>query len=161
MFEQEELDNKLKKAMFSHDYSQARLLIDRGADPNTVSGWGSPFIYWCAEKGKIDLIDFALEKGADINATNKSGETALHRAAYVGKIDVIDYLIDRGANINQQTIHAATPLFIAVLRDQPESVRKLLSRGADPKIKNQRGISAVELAQEAGHDEIAAILLAG
>lgn len=158
MLEQEELNNKLRKAMFSHDYTQARLLLDQGADPNTVSGWGSPFIYWCAEKGKIELIDFALEKGADINATNKSGETALHRAAYVGKVDVINHLIDKGANINQQTIHHATPLFVAVLRDQLESVRKLLARGADPKIRNQNGVSAVVLAKESGHDEIAALL---
>jgi len=160
MLKQEELNNKLRKAMFSHDYTQARSLVDQGADPNTASGWGSPFIYWCAEKGKIDLIDFALEKGADINGTNKSGETALHRAAYVGKVDVIDHLIDRGANINQQTIHHATPLFVAVLRDQLESVQTLLSRGADPTIRNQDGVSAVELAKETGHDAILALLVA-
>jgi len=160
MLESEELGNKLKKAMFNHDYTRARLLLEQGADPNTVSGWGSPFIYWCAEKGKNDLIDLALEKGADINATNKSGETALHRAAYVGKVDVIDHLIDRGANINHLTIHDATPLFIAVLRDQLESVRKLLSRGADPSVRNQHGVSAVELARESGHAEIAALLVA-
>jgi ankyrin repeat protein len=159
MLEQEELNNKLKKAMFNHDYRQARLLVDQGADPNTVSGWGSPFIYWCAEKGKIDLIDFALEKGADINATNKSGETALHRAAYVGNVDVIDHLIDRGANINQTTIHNATPLFVAVLRDQLESVQKLLSRGADPSIRNHHGISPAEKAEEIGHDAIVALLV--
>lgn len=157
---QAELNNKLVKAMFTHDYTKARLLVDKGADPNTASGWGSPFIYWCAEKGKIDLIDFALEKGANIDATNKSGETALHRAAYVGKIDVIDHLINRGANINHKTIHDATPLFVAVLRDQLEAVRKLLSRGADPSIRNYYGISAAEKAKEIGHDAIAALLMA-
>jgi ankyrin repeat protein len=159
--EQEELNIKLRKAMYTHDYTQARLLVDQGADPNTASGWGSPFICWCAEKGKIDLIDFALEKGADINATNKSGETALHRAAFVGNVDVIDHLIDRGANLNQQTIHDATPLFVAVLRDQLESVQTLLSRGADPTVRNHHGVSAVGLAKELGHDAIIALLVAG
>jgi uncharacterized protein len=155
---QEELNNKLRQAMFSHDYAGARRLVEKGADPNTTSGWGSPFIYWCSEKGKIDLIDIALEKGADINAANKSGETALHRAAYVGKVDIIDHLIDNGANVNQKNIYDATPLFVAVIRDQPEAVQKLLARGADPSIKNHDGLTAAQKAKENGHYAIVALL---
>lgn len=156
----EELSIKLKQAMFNHDYTQARCLVEKGADPNTTNNWGAPFIYWCAEKGKIDLIDCALEKGADIEATNKSGETALHRAAFVGNVEVIDHLIDKGANANKKNIYDATPLFVAVLRDQLEAVQKLLSRGADPSIGNREGVSAVEMAQEKGHAAIAALLTA-
>ncbi len=155
---QEELNSKLKQAMFNHDYTQARLLVDQGADPNTTNGWGAPFIYWCAEKGKTDLIDIALEKGADINGTNKSGETALHRAAYVGKAEVIDHLVDRGADINRGTIYNATPLFIAVLREQQLAVQRLLARGADPSICNSSGVSAAEKAVELGHDAITTLL---
>jgi ankyrin repeat protein len=154
------LNDKLRRAMYSHDYAEARRLVDSGADPNTLSGWGSPFVYWCAEKGKIDLIDFALEKGADINATNKNGETALHKAAYIGKVEIIDHLVDRGANLNQKTIYDATPLFVAVLGKQPESVKKLLCRGADPSIKDRNGVSAVQKAIEIENDEIAALLAA-
>ena len=155
---QEELNDKLRKAMFSHDYARARQLVEAGADPNTTSGWGSPFLYWCAEKGKIDLIDLALEKGADVNTTNRAGETALHKAAFVGNLEVIDHLIDKGANINQQTIYDATPLFVAVLRDQLEAMQKLLSRGADPSIRNNHGDSAAEKAKEIGHLAIEALL---
>ena len=157
---QADLDNKLRRAMYNHSYTEARRLVDNGADPNTINGWGSSFIYWCAEKGKIDLIDFALEKGADINLENESGETALHRAAYVGKVDIIDHLIDRGANMNQKNIYDATPLFVAVIRDQLEAVKKLLSRGADAFIKNHDGLSAAQKAKEQGHDAIAALLAA-
>ena len=157
---QEELNTRLKQAMFNHDYTRARLLVDEGADPNTTNNWGAPFIYWCAEKGKTDLIDVALRKGADINGTNKSGETALHRAAYVGKTDVIDHLIDRGAAINQGTMYNATPLFIAVLRQQAAAVEKLLARGADRSICNSSGVSAAEKALELGQDAIASLLAA-
>ena len=158
---QEELNAKLKHAMFTHDYVQARGLIEEGADPNTTNGWGAPFIYWCAEKGRIDLIDIALEKGADIHAVNKSGETALHRAAFVGKVDVIDHLIDRGADVNLGSLYQATPLFVAVYREQFEAAKALLSRGADPTIKNSSGVSAAEKAQEIGPDAVAALLVAG
>jgi ankyrin repeat protein len=158
--QQAELDNKLRYAMYTLDYAEARRLVDRGADPNTLNGWGNPFIYWCAEKGKIDLIDFALEKGADINATNKHGETALHKAAYIGKVNIVDHLIDRGANVNQKNIYDATPLFVAVLENQLEAVKKLLCRGADPSIKNNNGVSAAQKAEESGNVEIAALLAA-
>jgi len=157
---QADLNDRLRRAMYSHNYAEARRLVDIGADPNTLSAWSSPFVYWCAEKGKIDLIDFALEKGADINATNKQGESALHKAAYIGKVNIIDYLIDRGANVNQKTMYDATPLFVAVLGNQPESVKKLLCRGADPSITDRNGVSAAQKAKELKSDEIAALLTA-
>ena len=161
MQQREELSARLKQAMFLHEYDQARALLEEGADPNTTNGWGAPFIYWCAEKGRTDLIDIALEKGADIHATNKSGETALHRAAFVGKVEVIDHLLDRGADINLGSIYQATPLFVAVIRDQFAAVQALLSRGADPGIKNSSGVSALEKARETGQDAIVALLAAG
>ncbi|MEJ2202268.1 MAG: ankyrin repeat domain-containing protein, partial [Desulfuromonadaceae bacterium] len=124
-------------------------------------GWRTPFIYWCAEKGKIDLIELALEKGADIHATNKSGETALHRAAFVGKVDIIDFLLDQGARINQKNMYDATPLFVAVLRNQLEAVKKLLACGADPSIRNHEGLSPADQAREKGCPEMEALFAAG
>jgi ankyrin repeat protein len=156
--EQAALNNKLKQAMYSHDYAGARRLVGKGADPNTRNGWGSPFIYWCAEKSQIDLIDFALEKGADINAPNKSGETALHKAANLGIVNVIEHLIDRGADINHKNIYETTPLFVAARSNQPEAVKALLARGADPSIRNHNGVSALQKAEEKGHHAIVALL---
>jgi ankyrin repeat protein len=155
---QAKLNNELKQAMYSHDYAEARRLVDKGADPNTTNGWGSPFIHWCAEKGRIDLIDFALEKGADVNAVNKSGETALHKAAQLGIVNVINHLIDSGANINHKNIYDTTPLFVAARSDQPEAVKTLLARGADPSIRNYNGVSAAQKAKEKGHDAIVTLL---
>jgi ankyrin repeat protein len=148
------LDNDLRGAMYSRDFAKARRLIERGANPNTTNGWGSPLIYWCAECGKTDLIDFALEKGADIDATNKNGETALHKVAHLGCVDMIDFLIDRGANIDQRNIYDTTPLFVAALFNQSEATEKLLSRGADPSISNHKGVSPAQIAKEKGNDAI-------
>jgi ankyrin repeat protein len=151
------LDNDLRRAMYSRDYAKARRLIEEGADPNTRNGWGSPFIYWCSENGKTDLIDFALEKGADIDATNKNGETALHKVAQLGRVDMIDFLIDRGTNINHRNIYDTTPLFVAALFDQPEAAKKLLHRGADPSILNHKGVSPAQIAKEKGNDALVAL----
>ncbi len=158
--EQERLNTELKQAMYSRDYDKARRLIDRGADPNTKNGWGSPFIYWCSENNRIDLIDFAIEKGGDINATNKNGETAMHKVAQLGSVEMIDPLLERGADINHKNIYDTTPLFVAALSNQFEMAKKLLSRGADPAIPNHNGITAAQKAEEKGYDEITALLAA-
>lgn len=154
----ERLNTELKRAMYARDYDKTRLLIDRGANPNTQNGWGSPFIYWCSENGRIDLIDLALEKGGDINAVNRNGETALHKIAQLGRWKMVDPLIDRGADINYKNMYDATPLFFAVLRNYPEVVKKLLARGADPNIANHKGLTPAQKAEEKGNHEIIALL---
>jgi ankyrin repeat protein len=156
--EQKRLDIELRQAMYARDYEKSKRLIDKGADPNTKNGWGSPFIYWCSENGRIDLIDLALEKGGDINAVNKNGETALHKVAQLGRSQMIDPLLERGAGINHKNIYDATPLFVAAQSNQIEVVKKLLSRGGDPTIRNHKGFTAAQKAVEKGYDEIAALL---
>jgi ankyrin repeat protein len=151
------LDNDLRRAMYSRDFAKARRLIESGADPNTKNGWGSPFISWCAENGKTNLIDFALEKGADIDATNKNGETALHKVAQLGRVDMINFLIDRGANINYRNVYDTTPLFVAALCDQPDAAAKLLYCGADPTMLNHKGVSPAQIAKEKGNDAVVAL----
>lgn len=159
--DREKLDNDLRRAMYSRDYAKAGRLLEIGADPNTKNGWGSPFVYWCAENGKTDLIDIALEKGADIDATNKHGETALHKVAQLGRIDTIHYLVDRGANIDHRNIYDTTPLFVAARSDQPEAVRTLLSRGADPAIATHTGVLPAQIAEEKGYDAVVALFAKG
>ncbi len=156
--EQESLNIELRQAMYARDYERSKRLIKKGADPNTKNGWGSPFIYWCCENSRIDLIDLALENGGDINAVNKNGETALHKIVQLGRPRMIDPLLDRGADINHKNIYGTTPLFVAARSNQFEAVKKLLSRGGDPTIRNHKGITAAQKAEEKGYDEIAVLL---
>lgn len=158
--EQEKLNIELRQAMYARDYQKTKRLIEKGADPNTKNGWGAPFIYWCSQNSRIDLIDLALEKGGEINAVDKNGETALHKVARLGRSPMIDPLLERGADINHKNIYDLTPLFVAACNNQIEVVKKLLSRGADPYIQNHRGITAAQEAEEKGNDEIAALLAA-
>lgn len=152
--QQATLNLRLRQAMYSHDFAEVMRLVTVGADPNTQNGWGSPLVFWCAEKGRIGLVEFALENGADIHSANKSGETALHRVSYLGKWAIIEVLISRGADINHKTIYDATPLYIAASHGQEEAVKTLLKLGADPTIPNVNGQTACEKASEKGHDRI-------
>jgi ankyrin repeat protein len=156
--EQKQLNIDLRQAMYSRDYAKAKRLIAAGADPNTRNGWGSPFIYWCAENSQVELIDFALEHGGDIDAVDKNGETALHKVAKLGRVAMIDHLLDRGAAINHGNIYKTTPLFVAARSNQPEAVKKLVDRGADPSIKTHKGVTAAEFAQEKGYVEVVELL---
>jgi ankyrin repeat protein len=155
---QKQLNIELRQAMYSRDYAKAKRLVAEGADPDTRNGWGSPFIYWCAENNQVELIDFALAHGGDINAVDKNGETALHKVAKLGRVAMIDHLLDRGAAINHGNIYNTTPLFVAARSNQIEAVKALLDRGADPAIKTHKGITAAEIAHEKGHAEVVDLL---
>jgi len=159
--QQMSLDFRLKHAMYTHDYDEVRILVSMGADPNTKNGWGSPLIFWCAEKGRLDLIDYVWDNGADIEAVNKSGATALHRVSFLGKVDIIEGLICRGANVNQKNMYDATPLFIAANHGQKEAVKAFLKLGADPSIRHYNGLTACEKAKENGFDHIVCLFEAG
>jgi ankyrin repeat protein len=90
----------------------ARLLIERGADPNAVTRDGFLQIapLGCAvatpdvpnpsdrEEVVLDLVTLLISHGASVNARRRDGLTALHSAAYRGHLSVIETLLARGAD---------------------------------------------------------------
>src|SRR5207248_569371 len=72
----------------SGDEALVRLLLDKGADPNTKRtgfSWAeSTALHIAAACGHEAVVDVLLEKGADIEIKNNEEETALHIAARNG-----------------------------------------------------------------------------
>lgn len=79
----------------------------------------------------------------------QSGYTALHYAASLDKPDFVKFLLIRGADTNAVTLEDGTagntPLHFACLFEKYKNAELLLSRGANPLIKNQYGVTPLQL----------------
>ena len=112
-----------------------RLLIERGAPVNDVSGCGKwPLRSACAW-GDANLVGHLLALGADPNLTS-TGETALFDAVRQESLACIDALLDAGARINAQDCDGWTCLWHV---ESPDVARHLLARGADPALPDEIG----------------------
>lgn len=99
-----------------------------------------------ALKGQLALCQTLLAQDADVN---KPGWAALHYAAASGNAEVISLLLAHYAYIDAASPNGSTPLMMAAMYGSTEAVRTLLEAGADPTLKNQKGLSALDFAQAA------------
>ena len=94
-------------------------------------------------KGYLALVEKLVENDADVN---KPGWTPLHYAASRGHVPVITHLLEHSAYIDAESPNGTTPLMMAAMYGSPESVKALIQAGADPTLKNQLGLSALDFA---------------
>ena len=110
-----------------------------------------------AFKGLLDISQKLIARDADVN---KTGWTPLHYAATHGHLEIIKLLLDKHAYIDAESPNGSTPLMMAAHYGTPEAVKLLLEAGADPLLKNQQGLSAIDFAQQAKRQDIAEIIAA-
>lgn len=108
-----------------------------------------------ALQGHLDMVKKLIDRDADVN---KTGWTALHYAATNGHVAVIELLLDKHAYIDAESPNGTTPLMMAAHYGSPAAVKLLLEAGADPKLKNQLGLSAIDFAHRANRQDAAALI---
>ncbi|NDC08997.1 MAG: ankyrin repeat domain-containing protein, partial [Oxalobacteraceae bacterium] len=72
-------------------------------------------------------------------------------AAGEGRTDVVARLLKAGVDINARYPNELTALMWAAGQGHAATVKALLIAGADPKLVDNRGKTALEIADEAGH----------
>jgi len=96
--------------------------------------------------GFLGTVQQLIARGADVN---KPGWAPLHYAATRGHVDVMVLLLDKSAYIDAASPNGTTPLMMAAYYATPSAVKLLLEAGADPLLKNQQGLTAIDFAQRA------------
>lgn len=134
----------------------AQVLIDwPRTDVNRLNANGESPLMLAALKGYQGLAEKLIRKGADVN---KTGWTPLHYAASGGHLSLISLLLENSAYIDAESPNGTTPLMMAAMYGTPAAVKLLLREGADPQLRNQQKLSALQFAQRGNRpDSVEAI----
>ena len=107
--------------------------------------------------GLLDVAKQLIDRGADVN---KPGWAPLHYAATKGHLAVMDLLLENHAYIDAASPNGSTPLMMASLYGTASAVKLLLDAGADPLLKNEQGLTALDFAYRDNRAESAEIIAA-
>jgi len=146
-----------------------KLLIDAGGDVNAALRGGETPLMTAARTGRIEAVHALIARGADVNARLPQGQTALMWAATEGHAAVVEALLAAGAEFRRALDSGFTPTLFAARGGHTDVVRALLKAGIDINAATQptkmaargprKGTTALTLAMENGHFELAALLL--
>jgi len=118
----------------------------------------TPLHYAALEGDAARVLDL-IEAGYDVNEPDANGFTPLHFAAQSHVLDVTRVLLERGANIDAVNKFGNSPLLVAMSqsRGRFEEIMLLRDLGADRNLKNNSGISAVDLARRVANFDFTGI----
>jgi ankyrin repeat protein len=149
--------------------SIAQLLIEAGADVNAALRGGETPLMTAARTGKVDLVKLLIARGANVDHRLAQGQTALMWASADGHTAVVEALLAAGAEFRKPLDSGFTPMLFAVRAGHAGIVQALIKRGVDVNEATQpvrgggklprKGSSAMIVAIENGHFELAAMLL--
>jgi len=139
-------------SIVNKQYTFAKFLLDRGADPNVVGGYGRTALY--------AIVDIRNEDWSTL--PNRKSEDPLP------SLDIVKALLDRGVNLNAGLTaplpgrsgmdsgdtsldSGTTPLMRAARTGDAAVMRLLLAKGADPKLTTKEGNTALMFAAGIGY----------
>lgn len=108
--------------------------------------------------GQAEAVEALLNGGANINAHNTGVGSAVYVAAAARRNALLLRLLERGGDPNLTPDWGLTPLMVAAIQGNLPAVSALLAHDADPARRNPAGLTALDLARDAGHTEVARAL---
>ncbi|MBI3312171.1 MAG: bifunctional diaminohydroxyphosphoribosylaminopyrimidine deaminase/5-amino-6-(5-phosphoribosylamino)uracil reductase RibD [Candidatus Omnitrophica bacterium] len=122
--------NELVLAATQGNAAGARLLLDRGADPNERDSYGTSPIEAAALGGHAEVVKALVARGGDVNLKGLLGVTPLMLAAEKGHLEVARELIGSGAEVNAASQTGRTALLVAERNGHTELAAFLTAAGA-------------------------------
>lgn len=139
----------------THPEQIAEILIQAGANIDTVDHQNRSALYIACMQGNLSFIKCLLKYGASSNSKARSSESLLHIAGKYNHPDVIKYLVAEGADIDATTSRRITPLMTACIAGSADAVEQILKAGANIGVASRQDLTPMHLACE--HDNVAII----
>jgi ankyrin repeat protein len=106
----------------TNQLSVVELLLAKGISADKQARNGVTPLIMAIESGRIDIAARLLKAGVSVNVTDKDGRTALH------------YLLQTSSALHRGNV--------------AEAIDLLLRHGANPHLKDNKGISPIDLVQQ-------------
>jgi len=142
-------------------------LIDKGADADLKGRSGTSPVAAAAFAGRNRVVKMLLAHGADASAADDTGKPPIVYAAASGALDIVRQLLTQDLDVNARYANDLTLLMWASGPDPSvaeaqalEVVTYLVDAGAHIDDLDARGRTALMIAAEGNHAEIAQLLLA-
>ncbi len=120
------------------------LLANKATDVDISNKFGETPLMMASIGGNLDLVKtLVIQNKAQVNHI---GWTPLHYASSTGQLEVAQFLIANGAIIDSLSPSNTTPLMMAVLGGNEQLIKLLLDKGADLKLRNDQGLTAIDIA---------------
>lgn len=155
--EREGIDQTFRTALqHSSSLSKTNLLLDHGANVNTVSGWLGTALHTAIDYGgehRSSMIKLLVHRGADVNQKVKNIGSPLLYAGRRANIDSARPLIEAGADLDSVDIggHSALHLAISNADAGEELFDYFVGLGADPLLLDRRGCNGLHYAARANN----------
>ena len=156
----------LHVAAYYQRHEVMRALVKAGADANGLDSQDYDIVTIAAVADDLETLKVALEIGCSAgNVTSPWKGTALIAAAHLGHEDVVRELIKAGAPLDHvNTLHWTALIESVVLGDggkrHQDTARYLVEAGANAALADNEGKTPLDLANERGYEEMAAIIAA-
>lgn len=120
----------------SIDYNITKLLIEKGANPNTELGTGSP-LESAVFQHRNDIVKLLIENGANVNHFNQYTEfqSPLIAAISTGNIEALKLLIDNGAKFKAYDKNIYEPLHKSIRHKSLDVAKFLIELGVSTRTK--------------------------
>lgn len=119
---------------------------------------GESALMMAALRGHVPAVRALIARDADVN---KPGWTPLHYAATgttPQQAEIIALLLEQHAYIDAASPNGTTPLMMAVRYGQGDVARLLVQEGADPTLKNELGLTALDFARQADRADMVELM---
>lgn len=143
--------SKIRDVVKLGDVSMLEILLQRTKmDISAVDKEGFNLLYYATIGNNIDTFDYLYEKKPQLlNFKSQSGKSLLHIASIYSCSEITERILCAGIlDINQKDNEGYTPLHDSVLLGDHKITKMLIENGADPKIKTEEGLNALELCIE-------------
>ncbi|WP_081764870.1 ankyrin repeat domain-containing protein [Robbsia andropogonis] len=117
------------------------LLADSRTDAEKTDSAGENAMMLAAIVKDASIVRMLIAKGAKVD---KPGWTPLHYAASTGDDTIVTILLDAHANVDARSPNDTTPLMMAARGGYASTIQLLIKRGANPLVKNQLGMTALD-----------------